>query len=167
MPDHVSIHTVESLYSDHHGWLQGWLRRKLGDTHQAADLSHDTFLRILTSRDVTSIREPRTFLATVAGGLVANHYRRRAIEQAYLDAISCLPEPQVPSPEHRAIVMETLLEIDRMLDGLPPKARRAFLLSQLEGLTYVEIAEQIGVSVSMVKQYMRRATQQCYFSLTV
>lgn len=156
---------VRTLYCDHHGWLLGWLRRKLGDAHEAADLSHDTFVRILTSRDVAGIREPRAFLATVAGGLVANHYRRRVIEQAYLEAISLLPEPQAPSPEQRAIVMETLLEIDRMLDGLPSKARRAFLLSQLEGLTYAEIAVQLGVSLSMVKQYMRRATQQCYFSL--
>ncbi len=32
-----------TLYTDHHGWLQGWLRKKLGDVHQAADLAHDTF----------------------------------------------------------------------------------------------------------------------------
>ncbi|WP_239796219.1 sigma factor-like helix-turn-helix DNA-binding protein [Candidatus Nitrotoga arctica] len=49
---------------------------------------------------------------------------------------------------------------------MPPKARRAFLLAQLEGLTYAEIAQQLGVSVSMIKQYMLRATQQCYFSLS-
>lgn len=157
---------MHTLYSDHHRWLLGWLRRRLGDVHQAADLSHDTFVRILTAGDVGGIREPRAFLATVAGGLVANHHRRRAIEQAYLDAIAALPMPLAPSPEERATVLETLLEIDRLLDGLPAKARRAFLLSQLEGLTYAEIAAQLGVSVSMVKQYMLRATQQCYFALT-
>ncbi|MDD3484875.1 sigma factor, partial [Azovibrio restrictus] len=33
------------LYRDHHGWLQGWLRRRLGNAHEAADLAQDTFLR--------------------------------------------------------------------------------------------------------------------------
>ena len=39
---------VQTLYSEHHGWLQGWLQRKLGNRCDAADLAHDTFLRLLT-----------------------------------------------------------------------------------------------------------------------
>ncbi len=157
---------IESLYSNHHSWLCGWLRKKLGTHCDAVDFAHDTFLRILTSRDLFCIREPRAYLATVAGGLVAHHYRRRAIEKAYLDALTSLPEPETPSPEYSAILLETLIEIDQLLDKLPLKARRAFLLAQLEGLTYAEIAQQLGVSVSMIKQYMLRATQHCYFSLS-
>lgn len=41
---------VRSLYIDHHGWLQGWLRRKLGNACDAADLAHDTFVRVMVSR---------------------------------------------------------------------------------------------------------------------
>ena len=154
---------VRILYSDHHRWLCGWLRGKLGCVHSADDLAHDTFLGLFRSHDLLGIREPRAYLATIARRLVANHYRRRAIEQAYLDAIATLPEPQVPSQEDRVILIETLVEIDCRLDGLPAKVKRAFLLSQLEGLTYAEIAKRLRVSVSSVKLYMLRATQQCYF----
>ena len=52
---------------------------------------------------------------------------------AYLDALTSLPEPETPSPEYSAILLETLIEIDQLLDNLPLKARRAFLLAQLEG----------------------------------
>lgn len=155
---------VTNLYAEHHGWLVTWLRRKLTDTHLAADLTQDTFLRVLTSKEVSSIREPRTFLATIARGLVANHYRRQDVERAYLEALSCMPESFAMSPEDRAIIIETLFEVDLMLDGLPVKARKAFLLSQLEGLTYAEIALELNVSLSMVKQYMLKATQHCYFN---
>jgi RNA polymerase sigma-70 factor (ECF subfamily) len=48
-----------------------------------------------------------------------------------------------------------------MLDGLGEKAREAFLLSQLEGLTYVEIAERLGVTDRTVKRYMAAAFEQC------
>ena len=40
---------MHALYSEHHGWLQNWLRGKLGCAADAADLAQDTFLRILLS----------------------------------------------------------------------------------------------------------------------
>ncbi len=39
----------QQLYLDHHGWLHGWLRRRLGDREHAADIAHDTFLRLLVT----------------------------------------------------------------------------------------------------------------------
>ena len=53
-----------------------------------------------------------------------------------------------------------------MLDGLGPKIKQAFLLSQLEGLGYAEIAQRLGVSVSSVKKYMAKVVEHCLlFSL--
>ena len=48
-----------------------------------------------------------------------------------------------------------------MLCGLGDKVRRAFLMSQLEGASYAEIASTLGVTVSSVKKYMARATEHC------
>ena len=42
---------VHELYTEHHGWLFAWLRKKLGCPHHAADLSHDPFVRIMGSRE--------------------------------------------------------------------------------------------------------------------
>ncbi|MCV2219549.1 sigma-70 family RNA polymerase sigma factor, partial [Thauera sp. Sel9] len=146
---------------DHHHWLHVWLRKKLGCSEHAADLAHDTFLRLIDRDEPVELREPRAFLTTIAKGLIANHFRRQKIERAWLDALSNQPIPLSPSPEERALIVEALLRIDTLLDGLPPRVRSAFLLSQLEGLTYAEIAERQGVSVSMVKKYMLQAVTQC------
>lgn len=40
--------SVETLYSEHHGWLQNWLSRRLGCPSLAADLAQDTFVRLLS-----------------------------------------------------------------------------------------------------------------------
>jgi RNA polymerase sigma-70 factor (ECF subfamily) len=154
-------HSMHALYSDHHGWLQGWLRKKLGCGFDASDLAHDTFLRVLTAPRLDEIREPRAFLVTVAHGLMVNFLRRRDIERAYLEALAAQPEALGPNPEERAIVVETLVEIDAMLGGLAPKVREAFLLSQLQGLRYADIAGRLGVSVSMIKKYMLQAITHC------
>ena len=95
-------HAVHALYTEHHGWLFGWLRKKLGCPHNAADLSHDTFVRILTSRDALGgMREPRAFLTTIAKRVLFNHYRRQDLERAYQETLAQMPEQVAPSEEER------------------------------------------------------------------
>jgi len=156
---------VDTLYRVHHGWLQGWLRRRLGNSTEAADLAQDTFMRLLTRSEPIAAREPRAFLTTVAQGVVANFMRRRQIEEAYLATLAHLPEPQVPGPETRAILLETLVELDRRLDTLTPPVRRAFLLSQLDGMKQADIARELGLSLTTVKRYLVQAGMHCYFAV--
>ncbi len=150
------------LYVDHQGWLNGWLRRQLGCSQKAADLAQDTFVRVLSKdHGLDAIREPRAYLHTIAKGLLINHWRRKQIEQAYLDALALQPEAVMPSPESQALTIETLMQVDAMLTRLPHKVRRAFLLSQLHGLTYAAIAVELEVSERMVKKYMAQAMLHC------
>ena len=153
---------VHRLYVDHQGWLNGWLRRQLGCSQRAADLAQDTFVRVLSKdQGLDAIREPRAYLHTIARGLLINHWRRRQIEQAYLEAIALQPEAVAPSPESQVMVVETLMQVDAMLARLPENVRRAFLLSQLQGLTYAAIGLELGVSERMVKKYMAQAMLHC------
>jgi len=156
---------LHALYSNHHGWLQGWLRHKLGNAFDAADLAQDTFVSVLTGGAAPQIREARPFLATIARRLVAHRYRRQVLEEAYLAALACLPPAVAPAPEERLLALEALQEIDAALDGLPFPVRTAFLLAQLEGLSYAEIAARLDVSASSVKQYLTRANRHVFFAL--
>lgn len=166
MSDHppASHPLVQAFYAAHHGWLQGWLRKKLGNAFDAADLAQDTFVRLLGSAELERVQEPRAYLTTVARNLLINHVRRRAIEQAYLDALALMPEPVAPPPEVRLMLLETLVEIDRRLSGLPARAKQAFLLAQLEGLGQAAIAAELGISVSTVKRHLTKAAMCCFFA---
>ena len=158
----LSAH-VESLYLAHHGWLQGWLRKKVGNAFDAADLAQSTFLKVLGAKGLDQLQEPRAYLTTIARNLLINQVRRRAIEQAYLDALAAMPEPVAPPPEVRLMVLETLVEIDRRLDRLPALAKQALLLAQLEGLGHGEIAAELGISISTVKRHLAKAAMRCFF----
>jgi RNA polymerase sigma-19 factor, ECF subfamily len=155
--------SVAHLYADHHGWLKGWLRKKVGNSFDAADVAHDTFVSVIRAGNAHEVREPRSFLATIASRLLAGRYRRRLLEEAYLEALACLSENLVPSPEEQALTMEALQQVDQVLSELPIRAREAFLLLHIEGLSYAEIAARLGVSTSSVKQYLMRANKQCFF----
>lgn len=161
----LALHdTVQALYRHHHGWLYGWLHRRLGNACDAADLAQDTFVRLLTrpaSRGFDSVGEARGYLRAAASGLCVDLWRRREVERAWLQTLAAQPEAVVPSPEHRAIVIETLLEIGSMLGRLSDKAARAFVLAQVDGLRYREIATALSVSERMVKKYMAQAMLEC------
>ena len=157
-----STFDVQSLYSDHHGWLHNWRRGRLGNAADAADLAQDTFLRVLLRPERVELHTPRAFLRTVARGLVIDHWRRQELERAYLDSIAHLPEAQVPSAEDRHNILQLLENIARLLDGLKPKVRRAFLLAQCEDMPHARIAEELGVSVRSVERYIAQALFHCY-----
>jgi RNA polymerase sigma-70 factor (ECF subfamily) len=158
--------TFTELYSNHHSWLHGWLRKKLGCSHRAADLAHDAFIRVLALAEPQDIKEPRAYLATMAGRLLIDGARRRRIEQAYLEALAIqASDAGMPDPEAIHVALEALEKISVMLAGLPAKSREAFLLSRLDGLTYSEIAIELKVSASTVKNYVASVLVHCYKTL--
>ena len=160
-----SSRDLASLYINHHSWLQSWLHRRLANASDAADLAQDTFVRVLCSRqDVRELRQPMAFLAKIANDLLINRWRRQAIERAYLEALAARPEALEPSPEDRLLTIETLLQLDSLLVGLSMPVRRIFFLSQLDGLTYPQIATQLSLSVAQVQRAMGKAFSVCYAS---
>ena len=160
----IQSHDIETLYSSHHGWLQGWLRRKLGCDEQAADLAQDTFMRLL-GRHTFTLDQPRALLTHIAKGLVIDHWRRQDVERAYLEALANMPESYAPSAETRYLILESLYRIEAMLRGMPDKTREIFLRAQMDGLTYAEIAAESGIALITVKRHMKTAFISCMSTL--
>lgn len=152
---------LHHLYSHHHGWLKAWLRKKLACQHTAADLAQDTFVRLIVSNKRPLPEQSRAYLTQIAKGLMIDLYRRQHLERAYQEWLMHLPEVEMPSPEQQAIVLQSLIQFDQILDQLPAKVRKTFILSRFEHLTYSEIAVQLGISVAAVRKYMLKATQAC------
>ncbi len=152
---------IAQLYIEHHRWLQQWLRKKLGCDELTKDVIQATFVRLLGKREsVADIVEPKAFLSTIANGLVKDHWRRHAIEQAYLSSLQEMPKYYHPSEEQTSIAIELILRIDELLRALPDAVRKTFIWSQLEGLTYRDIAARLSVSERTVKKYMAEAMYQ-------
>jgi len=155
-----------ALFSEHQPWLLSRLQRRLMNHAEAEDVASETFLRVLTRRGLLrTLQEPRAYLTTVAKSILIQGWRRRELERAYLDTLAAAPPAVMPSAEERSLLIESLERIAAALDGLGPKARKAFLLSQLDGLTYAQIAVEVGVSVSMVRRYMAQGLRHCLWAL--
>lgn len=151
-------------FRQHYIWLAGRMACQTGCRFGAEDVASEAFVQLLQMTGWQGASEPRALLTTIAQRLLYEVWRRRDLERAYLAWAATQPQPTLPSPEERTLILETLITIDRALDGLPIKARCAFLYSQLDGLTYVEIAQRLEVSVRMVQKYMTQAMRLCYLT---
>jgi len=104
---------------------------------------------------------PKAYLSSIARGLLVDFFRRRTVEQAYLDALEVQPEQHSISAEQHHLIIDTLLQIEKMLDAMSERGRQIFLLAQLDGLSFAEIGRQLNVSVTTVRKHFIRAMTQC------
>jgi len=160
-----AITGFSELYKEHNGWLKAWLLKKLRCVHSAEDTAQDTFHKLLLTPqlDIGNLQSPRSYLSTIAKRLMIDQMRRKKVEAVYLEALSNFTRNDVVSSvqDHHQ-VLETLFILTQMLEKLPEKPREAFLLCRFEGVSYTEIAQQLGVSTSMVKQYIAQVMMECY-----
>ena len=155
---------VERLFAEHGGVLKAFLFRRVSRPPDAADLAQEVYLRMLRVPDIEAIRNPQSYLFTVASNLIKEHARHGYEERSALDVQDPQLEEQLaelPSyagdldQEHR---VERLREV---LDQLPPKCRETVVLQYWHHQSYEEIAQQLDISTHMVKKYLSQALVHC------
>lgn len=149
---------LAGLFRAHYHWLCTYLRRHLHDAASVEDIAAETFAQLLESSSLTAIREPRALLTTVAQRLLYQHWRRADLQRRHqLQG----DEEGTASPEHLAQLSQTLKRLDQTLQRLPGKVRSTFLLARVDGLTYPQIAAELGISQRSVSVYMTRSQALC------
>lgn len=164
MKDESVARLAQALFREHGRDLRRYLAHRMSDPDEAQDLAQEAFLRILRLDKVDFIRDPEAYLYRIAANLA---YERRlkhlATPPALQADISDLPDvAEAPEGTEAAVATHQQLEsLEGALSGLAPKARAALLMQRRDGMTYDEIAAQLGVSPSMVKKYLQAALLHC------
>lgn len=85
-----------------------------------------------------------------------DQYRKQksvlALEKKYIDALSNIVEEDNENSLERLINL-----VKQKIENLPPKCKRTFLLSKQEGLTNIEIAEHLNVSIKSIEAHITKA----------
>ncbi|MHC8319160.1 sigma-70 family RNA polymerase sigma factor [Pseudomonas sp. GB2N2] len=152
---------VGGLFRAHYPWLCASLRRHLGASSSVEDIAAETFAQLLESPGLMPIREPRALLTTIAHRLIYQLWRRRDLERRHLEQLHHFDQPHANSPEKLLQLTQALHGLDRTLERLPGKVRATFLLSRIDGLTYPQIATELGISQRSVSVYMTRSQALC------
>jgi RNA polymerase sigma-70 factor (ECF subfamily) len=138
--------------------VRATLRRILGPDSEVDDLTQDVFLRIF--KQLSGLRDPqafRAFVMQVATNAALSELRRRRVRRwLRLTFDGSVPDISVgavaSSPERLAVQA-----LYRILDGLEPESRSAFVLHHIEELALRDVATAMKLSLATVKRRLVKA----------
>jgi RNA polymerase sigma-70 factor (ECF subfamily) len=136
----------------------------LGDADEAEDAAQETFLRAFAHlQRYDPAHSFKTWLCSIAHHYCIDRLRRRRFTWLSLDAETAIDHPAlqapIPTPEEATIQREESQHVQALLDRLTPEYRSAVVMRYGYDLSYEEIAEAIGASVSAVKSRLHRARE--------
>jgi RNA polymerase sigma-70 factor, ECF subfamily len=153
-------------FQQHRSHLRGVAYRMLGSVSEADDALQEAWLRI-RDQDPQSVENMQAWLTTVVGRVCLNMLRaRRARREQFSDVY--LPDPVVSfedgvDPEQEALVAESVgLALLVVLDTLSPPERLAFVLHDVFGVSFADIAAVLHRSEAAAQQLASRARRRVH-----
>lgn len=153
--------SFDAFYRSQHIRLFHFFRRKVG-RDAAPDLVQEAFTRILHSGAFERIDNPNSYLARTAQNLLIERARRSQRRPcAYLPLDEARDAAVCPEQEWRIEAKELRRIYRRVLLAMPRRTRRIFLMHRLKGLSYGEVAAELGVGEKCIEYHMMRALARC------
>jgi RNA polymerase sigma-70 factor, ECF subfamily len=161
---------LASLVDKYKGPVINLAWRMLQDATEAEDMAQNVFVQVYRSAHRYRISSKfSTWLFTIARNLCLNELRRRNRHRAQSLEAAGLSEPDHPplqvedpklmGPGENLLQNELSAKVEEALAALPENQRTAILLCRQEELSYEDIAEVLGVSVSAVKSLIFRGRE--------
>jgi len=142
-----------ALLDDVSAMLRAFLRRRLPDSEEAADVTQDVLLTVHRARHTYDPARPfEPWLFAIVRHVLVDHLRKRG-RAARVEVVADGTLPEVAAPE--ADASADLLR--QALDRLPPAQREAFEMLKLEGLSVDVAAARAGASPGALKVRAHRA----------
>lgn len=156
------IPTWEEVVEQHSARVYRLAYRLTGNQHDAEDLTHDTFIRVFRYLDRY---QPGTFegwLHRITTNLFLDRMRRK--QRIRFDALSDESAARLPSrsagPAQAYDDTHFDDDVQRALDSLAPDFRAAVVLCDIEGLSYEEISDVLGIKLGTVRSRIHRGRAQ-------
>ncbi|MDQ3965461.1 MAG: sigma-70 family RNA polymerase sigma factor [Actinomycetota bacterium] len=133
--------------------------RILGDREDAKDASQEAFIRAYRKLDTFQGRSAfRTWILRLAMNVSLNERSRRELPRT--DIASAESIPGTEAPETELLRSEAAARVHKALQLVQPNHRAAVVLRDLEGLTYRETAESLGIAEGTAKSWVHRGRER-------
>ncbi|MEL6183429.1 MAG: sigma-70 family RNA polymerase sigma factor [Myxococcota bacterium] len=144
---------VESAYATYGPMVLRRCRQLLKDEERALDAMHDTFVRLLRSRERLEDKGLSSLLWRMATNVCLNHLRTRRRHPETPSEALLLEIAGWDETEARTLGARFL---ERVFATQPPSTRTIAVLHLVDGMTLEEVAQEVGMSVSGVRKRLRK-----------
>ena len=151
-------HAFEFVYNKFKEKLYYFTRRYLHSTVETEEIIQKVFISLWENRD--NLKEEYSLsglLYKTTINQIYNYFKHEAVRQKYLDHLLTRESPQADDLQQRILHNDLQVILDRLVEEMPEKQQFIFRLSRLEGLSNIEIAKRLGLSVRSVENHIYRA----------
>lgn len=155
---------VEHLFRSEASGLARYIRRRIGRPDEVQDLVQEVFARLAAASSSILADRPQAYMQRIARNLVIDRFRRNAIRQRarHVPVEEALCVSTAPQQEWAIEAADVEQRYRAVLETLPLKTRRLFLLNRLEKKSYADLAKAEGISVKAVEYHISRALTQLH-----
>jgi RNA polymerase sigma-70 factor (ECF subfamily) len=141
------------------GRLRRFVRGRVATREDAEDVIQEAYLRVLRYSADHAVESQERLLFSAAKNLAVDARRRRFVRTRTATDYAVLESCTQTWPDAHEVVYasQRLNKVEMAVAQLPPRCREVFLIHRLDGLSYSQIAVQLGISVSAVEKHMARA----------
>jgi RNA polymerase sigma-70 factor (ECF subfamily) len=152
-----------SLFMTHQAELVAYAVTIVGCRARAEDVVQEAYLRFEDATGNRELAQPVGYLYRIVRNLAVDGSRRLALESRHIDGDAAVAEAPAnqPSPEDAAVHRDELKIVAAALAELPARTRRALEMHRLEGLKLKDIAERLGISITLAHGLIHEALAHC------
>ena len=162
-----SISAFDKFYRFEHERLLRYFRIRV-DPDAAPDLVQEAFTRMFRSGAFERVENPQAYLTQTAHNLLIERARQWKRKQSVLSPFDEERDaPVQPEQELRIEAAQLRSIFRRALRAMPRRTRRVFLMHRLGGMSYKQIAEELGIGGKCVEYHMMRALARCRRAVAV
>jgi RNA polymerase sigma-70 factor (ECF subfamily) len=149
---------VGSHVLPHEAAVRTWLRRWTGRRQDIDDVIQEAYCRLASLEDVTHVGNGRAYLFQTTRNIVLEQVRRSKI--VHIDNVTdigALAVVDEAPPMDRVVAgARELQRVQQLIEGLPLKCRRVFVLRRIHGVSQREIARMLGITQAAVEKQATR-----------
>lgn len=134
--------------------IRSFVYYRCADMDLAEDITQDVFVKLWETRTRIDKKTIKAYLYTIAQNQTINYLKRQQLHFKFIKKPGA--DRDYDTPEKLAEINQYESELQAVIDSLPAGGREVFLMNRLEDLTYVEIAERLGLSVKAVEKRMSK-----------
>ena len=146
--------SFESLFKSHFGDLVGFVCSYVNDEEVAKDIVHDVFLVVLKNqKKLDTSYSLKSYLFTLSKNYALNYLKHlRVVAMNEREVVEALQNADEELDDYE----QRMARLNEKLDELPEKQREVLIKCFVEGRTYKDVADEMGISVNSVKTHISR-----------
>jgi RNA polymerase sigma-70 factor (ECF subfamily) len=152
------------VYDLHFDAIRRYLTYRSGDLDLSSDIAQDVFMKVWTKKIEITNGNIKSLLYKMAGEEFISHLRYKKVESNYLNTLDFII---INQEEDDNFYAEKKKEFKKALSELPEKQRVVFMMNKMDGLTYSEIAQSLGLSKKAIEKRMSQALSTLKINLQV